>query len=359
MHCRPRDPSSAARTVVAAACLLLVAACSRSGPAPAGVDKKGSQAQLVEAVTVAPEAVGTTDERTGSIRARNVVRIHNREEGRIEALPFFESDAVRAGDLLAKIDDSLLRAELDKAEALTRQARIDLERVDGLVRKKAASEDELARARTELDVALAEQKILETRIDHTVMSAPFDGVISERLMEPGDMAAKDSHLLTLVDPGSLVVEVSVSELTLPLIAIGDPAEVRIDALGPGVIPGTIKRIYPVVDPATRQGIVEITLDELPAGIRPGQFARVRLRTAERPRLMVPFTALQRDRDGEFVYRLDSEDRAQPVRVRSGARVADRIEILEGVSAGDRIVSRGFLGLRPGAAVRVVQAATGD
>lgn len=345
---------------VAGACLLLVTACSQNGTAPGSGHKKKPEAQLVEALIVAFEPVGTTDERTGSIRARNVVRIHNREEGRIDALPFFESDIVKTGDLLAKIDDSLLRAELGKAEALTRQARIDLERVDGLVKKKAASEDELARARTELDVALAEQKILETRIEHTSMTAPFDGVISERLMEPGDMAAKDSHLLTLVDPGSLVVEVAVSELTLPQIAIGDPAEVRIDALKAGVNPGTIKRIHPVVERATRQGKVEIALDTLPPGIRPGQFARVRLRTAERPRLMVPFTALQRDRDGEFVYRLDGEDRVQPERVRSGARIADRIEIVEGVSPGDRIVSRGFLGLRPGAAVRIVdRAASGD
>ena len=344
--------------MVAGVCLLLVAACGQSGRAPDVSDDKKPRAQLVEAVTVDFEVAGTTDERTGSIRARNVVRIHNREEGRIDFLPFFESDTVKAGDLLARIDDSLLQAELAKAEALTRQARIDLERIDGLVKKKAASEDELVRARTELDVALAEQKILDTRIGHTAMTAPFDGVISARLMEPGDMAAKNSHLLTLTDPVSSVVEVSVSELTLPQISIGDPAEVRIDALGPGVIPATIKRIYPVVDPATRQGIVEIALDKLPSGIRPGQFARVRLRTAARPRLMMPFTALQRDRDGEFVYRLDDDNKVQPVRVRSGARVADRIEVLEGIAAGDRIVSRGFLGLRPGATVRIAQATGG-
>lgn len=359
MHRRVRFPLPALPAAVAGVCLLLVAACGQQGKAPEGGERKRPDAQLVEAVTVGPEPLGTTDERTGGIRARTVVRIHNREEGRIEALPFFEGDVVASGDLLARIDDSLLRAELARAEALTRQARIDLERVDGLVRKKAASEDELARARTELDVALAEQKILETRIAHTSLTAPFDGVISERRMEPGDMAAKDSHLLTLVDPRSLVVEVSVSELTLPQIGIGDPAEVRIDALGPGAFPGTIKRIHPVVDPATRQGIVEIALDRLPPGIRPGQFARVRLRTAERPRLMVPFTGLQRDRDGEFVYRLDTDDKVQPVRVRSGARIADRIEILEGISPGDRIVTRGFLGLRPGAAVRTVHGASGN
>ena len=74
--------------------------------------------------------------------------------------------------------------------------------------------------------------------------------------------------------------------------------------------------------------------------------------------MMPFTALQRDRDGEFVYRLDDDNKVQPVRVRSGARVADRIEVLEGIAAGDRIVSRGFLGLRPGATVRIAQATGG-
>jgi len=350
------------RGLAVVALCALVAACGKpetKGPVKDD-SKKTPEAHLVEAVAVELLEVSIEHERTGSVRARRLVRLHNREEGRIESLPYYEGDFVKEGELLARIDDSLLRAELAKTEALARQARVDLERIDGLIKKRAASEDELARARTDLDVALAERRILETRIDHTLITAPFDGVIAERMVEPGDMAAKNTHLLTIIDPHSLVIEAPVSELALPQLELGDAAEVRIDALGAGVFEGTIARIYPQLDPYTRQGIVEIALDPPPPGIRPGQFARVHLRTAVRPRMLVPFSALQRDREGEFVFRLDADDKAQPIRVRSGARIADRIELLEGVEPGDRIVSRGFLGLRPGAQVRfAAQAGRGD
>ena len=331
---------------------VMLAACGGTGEeTPASRPER--PAHLVETVTVTPETVSTARDRTGDVRARRTVRIHTREEGLIETLPFFEGDAVQAGETLATIDDSLLRAELAKAQARTRQARLDLERIDGLILKNAASQDELARARTELDVALAEQQILETRIEHTRMKAPFDGVVTRRLMESGDMAAKNDHLLTMVDPQSLVVEVPVSELTLPQLRVGDPASVRIDALGTGMLEGRILRIHPALDPLTRQGIVEIALTPLPDGFREGQFARVTLKTAARERMLVPFSALQRDREGEFLYRLTDEGLVETVRVTSGVRTADRIEILDGIAPGDRIVSRGFLGLRAGMAVTVV------
>lgn len=358
----PRAGPGPGAAAALALCLLL-AGCGKPAPEERAGDKggdKGPDAHLVEIVTVATQETRIEHERTGSVRVRRLVRLHNREEGRIESLPYYEGDRVSAGELLVKIDDSLLQAELAKADALARQARVDLERIDGLIKKKAASEDELARARTDLDVALAERRILETRLDHTRITAPFDGVVAERPVEPGDMAAKNTHLLTLIDPGSLVVEAPVSELALPQLQIGDAAEVRIDALGAGVFSGRVTRIYPQLDPYTRQGIVELALDPLPPGVRPGQFARIRLITAVRDRLLAPFSALQRDRDGEFVYRLDADDKAQPTRVRSGVRIADRIEILEGLAPGDRIVSRGFLGLRPGARVRYAAgAANGD
>ena len=356
---RPKTAVVALRTLALILSFALVAACGNpeSGGEPQGPGKKKPpEAQLVEAFTVEMQETSTEHERTGSVRARRLVRIHNREEGRIEELPFFEGDAVSQGELLARLDDSLLSAELAKADALARQAQIDLERIEGLVRKNAASADEMERARTDLDVALAERLILQTRIEHTRIAAPFDGVVAERLVEPGDMAAKNTHLLTLIDPEALIIETPVSELALPQLQIGDSADIRIDALGAGVFSGTITRIYPRLDPYTRQGIVEINIDPPPPGIRPGQFARVHLRTAVRPRLLVPFSAVQRDQDGEFVYRIDEAGKAQLSRVRSGLRIADRIEILEGVVAGDRIVARGFLGLRPGAEVRTADAA---
>ena len=333
--------------------LLWLTACSQQPANQTNPAKRSPRAHLVEVVRIHPEFVTTAHERTGSLRARRTVRIHNQEEGRIMEVPFYQGDRVKNGEVLIRLQDDLLRAELDKVRATSRQARIDLKRISGLVDKRAASQDELARSRTALDVARAEQKLLETRLAHTRIQAPFDGVVSERRVEPGDVVARHSHLLTLIDPHSLLIEIHVSELLLPHLGLNDPVGVRIDALGRKVFSGHIARIYPNLDPVSRQGVVEVALDPIPDGALAGQFSRVTLETARVERVLVPFAAVKRDRDGGFVYRLDQQNQAHRVAVRTGIRIGDRIEILEGLETGDLIVSRGFLGLFEGKQVEPV------
>jgi RND family efflux transporter MFP subunit len=293
-----------------------------------------------------------SNERTGTLSYARQVRIYNQEEGRITALPWFEGDRVEAGAEMLRLDDSLIRAELARAEAEVRQAQLDLQRITDLVAKKAASRDELARARTALEVVRAEASLQQTRLGYTRINAPFAGVVTERLVEPGDVAPRHSHLLSLADPQSLLTEVRASDLLLPHLKVGDPVSVRIDALGRGEHQGRILRIHPLIDPVTRLGVVEVLLEPVPKGARAGQFARVTLTSAAVPRLMVPFTALRRDRDGEYVF-LMQDGKARRVAVRSGLRLADRIELLQGVEPGQQVIYRGFLGLTDGKPVKPV------
>lgn len=334
---------------------LLLVGCSKPPVAePEKMAKRTPPPHLVEIVTLMPREVSTSHQRSGTLRARRRVRIHNQEEGEITAMPFYEGDAVKAGELLIQLNDDLLSAQLDKARANTRLARVNLKRINNLVSKRAASDDELAKARNALDVALAEQKLLQTRLGHTRIMAPFDGLVAERKAEPGDVAAKYSHLLTLTDPHSLVIEIQLSELLLPHIKPGDPVQVSIDALGGGSFAGRIRRIHPELDPVTRQGVVEISLDPIPEGARAGQFARVTLETARTPRMLIPFEAVKRDRQGKYVYRLDQQQQALRTAVTTGLRIGGDIEILQGLEPGERIVGRGFLGLSEGKKVVPVE-----
>ncbi len=334
-------------------CSLSLWGCSDPAPTPTG-RKHTPRLHLVELTTAREETLSSRQERSGSLRARRRVRIYNQEEGQIDNIPFYEGDRVKQGELLLRLEDDLLTAQLEKARATTRQAQIKVKRLRDLVKRRAASEDELERAQTALDVARAEQKLLQTRLSHTRIKAPFDGVISERLAEPGDVAAKHTHLLTLTDPTSLMIEIHVSELLLPQLKTGDQVSVRIDALGKRQFPGRIQRIHPELDPSTRQGVVEIALDPIPAGARAGQFARVTLESARRPRVMLPFEAIKQDRQGSFVYRLDAEGRVRRTPVQTGIRLGNRSEILQGLKPGDRVVTRGFLGLSDGDKVQPVE-----
>jgi len=284
---------------------------------------------------------------TGSLQAVTTVHIFNEEEGRIVELPFYEGDAVEKDAIIARIDDHLIQSELKKAEATLKQAQVDVKRIDSLFRKKLASEDELARTQTALELARAEVSLLETRIGHTRIKAPFSGIISERLKEKGDVVPVHSHILTLFDPAQIKIVIPVSELLLSNINTGDTVQVRIDALGEEQYSATVKRIFPTIDPQTRKGMMEMQFATIPEGARPGQLCRVTVNTQTTPRRNVPFAAIRHDSQGEFIYRLTPDDKVEAVRVQTGILLGNQMEILEGIEVNERVVVKGFIGLRDG------------
>lgn len=328
----------------------LLTACTEPAP-PAATAPRTPPAHVVETAPVAVVPVTQSANRTGTLRARREVRILPQEEGRLLALPFFEGDRVNQGELLLQLDDSLLAAELKKATALRRQAALDAQRLERLAQNRLVSDEELARARTALDTAQAEEELLQTRLAYTRIQAPFAGTISARLAEPGDVVPRFAHVLTLTDMSSLVTEITVSELLLPALAVDDTVQLQIDALGTQTFTGRILRIHPAIDPATRQGTLEIALQPLPPGARPGQLCRVQLSGRPQPRRLIPYAALRRDNHGEFVFTVE-EGAARHVPVVTGQQFGEHIELVEGPDSGSAVIIKGFLGLAPGAAVKV-------
>lgn len=338
--------------------LLLLSACGE----PANGSKTGPDRRppLVEIATVEYQQEGQTITRTGTLRAERQVKLITEEEGRIAALPVHEGDRVGKGDLLLRLNDTQIGAELKKAHAQRQQAALDVRRLKKLQGSRVVSEDELARARTALDVALAEEELLRIRLANTRIDAPFDGVISARMAEPGDAVAKFTHVLTLTDDSTLLAALPLSELVLPSLELNDPVTLTLDALGDIRLRGRILRIHPTVDPVTRQGVVEVVLDEPPAEARPGQLARVELQLRAQPRLTVPFPALRRDTQGEYVFLYGDDDATvHHTPVVSGLHLGERIEIVSGLTQSQRVVVNGFLGLNDGVKVRLAGASAVD
>ena len=334
----------------------MLAACTQESNPPTKAKGVKPPPHLVEHLTLDYSVQGQNIHRTGTLKAEQAIKILPREEGLIEAIPFREGDPVKTNEVILRLNDAELRAELKKAKAQRRQAELDLQRLQGLQGSHAISEEELARADTALDVARAEEELLQLRLDYATIRAPFDGVISQRLAEPGDVVQRFDHVLSLTDLTTLYTEVNISELMLRDVQVGDTVSLRIDALGKQHFPGRISRIHPTIDPASRQGIIEIILTPVPNGARPGQLCRVELTTRARARLLIPFSALRRDSRGEFVYGLDGQQRATRIGVRSGRHFDDQVEITEGLKPGDAIIVKGFLNLHPGKRVTTLKSA---
>lgn len=336
--------------------VLLIAGC---GDDPSGkIAAAPPRAHLVELTQAARGQLAYAADRAGSLRALREVRIVNQEDGEITAVTVREGDHVRKGQLLVRYDDRILQAQLDKALATEKQAALDLQRSRQLIEKGFIGADALSRAETAVAVASAESRLLRARVQNLTITAPFAGVIARRLVEPGSVTPQHTHLLTLLDPSQLVTDVSVSELVLPNLAVGDAATVRIDALGNRAHEGRVLRIHPSIDPATRTGMVEVTLAPAPAGARPGQFCRVEFRTGGREHVLVPLAAVRRDATGEFVYVYDDDGTVRRADVTTGLRLADQVEIRSGIEAGARVVSKGFIGLTPGQRVKPVDGPPG-
>ena len=314
---------------------------------------KKQKTHLVETSVVSLSSEGISQTRTGTLRARHEVKIHNQEEGKIISLPFYESDKVKKGDVIAKLDDSLLQAQLSRIKANRHKAESDLSRIKRLQKESFLSEEELIKVETELAVVKADEAILETRLSYANIKAPFDGIITQRLTEVGNIAERFTHLLTLSDPSSLVTQVSISEMLLNQIHKGDETQVQIDALGKQQYIGHVNRIHPTLNPVTRRGTIEIELKPVPAGARPGQLCRVEIQTRASKRLLIPLIALRRNNEGEFVYVIDENSKAKLVPVNTGIYINEQVEILSGLEQGQQIITKGFLNLKSGKKVKAV------
>ena len=295
---------------------------------------------------------------SGTLEAVTKIRLYNEESGRIIKMPFHEGDVVNKGTLLVELDNELLKTDVDKAKASREQAKVNLSRLKKLLPKQISTEEEVANARTELDLAIAEETRQLTRLERTSIEAPIDGLITARLYEPGDMLAQHSHIHTIIDPSSLRLRASLAERWMPLVEKGQTVSLRIDALGDKQFDAKIIRIHPSINTSTQKGIIEILLSPVPDGATIGQFARAKIELKATDRLVVPAYTIQYEPEGAFIYRIieneKGESLAEKVYLDQGQQFGAVTEILEGLNVGDRVVSRGFLGLRDGKKVEVAK-----
>ncbi|MBI3090977.1 MAG: efflux RND transporter periplasmic adaptor subunit [Candidatus Tectomicrobia bacterium] len=174
-----------------------------------------------------------------------------------------------------------------------------------LVRRGSRSED-IEAAANEVQRAEANERLLRTRLEYTKITAPFAGIIAERLVEEGDLASLGKHLLTLVDLAELRARAPVSEIDLPDLRVGQDATIHFDAFPKGVFHGRIASIFPTIDPVSRQGTVEVVLPNASGELKAGLFARLSMSLGKRSSaLLIPRSALARLADGEMsVFVLD-------------------------------------------------------
>lgn len=337
--------------VVVVLCLLLL----MTGCEEQKTTKKRSPKTLpaVEINQVRTIPLSHTITLTGTLEPARSVHLYNQTEGLLLELPFYEGDIVKAQELLARLDDTIIKAEYDKAEANFKQSQLDYGRLEKLAPTNLTSKELLTRARTKVKLDQAEYSLYQKRLSDTRIKAPWTGVISERLAEPGDVLPIHTHFMTLIDTSNLIVKIALSELYLSKINQGDPISLVIDALGPQSWTGNVLRIYPKIDPETRKGIIEVSLSPVPEGAKPGQLTRVSIITPEENVLVIPISSIRYDQQGAYVFIVTSEDIIERKNIVLGKKYPLYIEVLEGLKEGENVISKGLFGLRNGKKVKVL------
>jgi RND family efflux transporter MFP subunit len=372
------------RTGRAAALLLgasLVAAFVWSQrPHPPGAAARAADAPLrVEVEEVRARTVPIVVEALGTLRPRARVALGAQLLATVREVAPRAGDEVREGDVLVVLDDAELQARVAEGEAslasaqqVQADAQRELERTRNLFERDARTSQELDRATTEAAQAgarraAASEVLAAARVllGHAVLRAPFDGVVLERLANPGDLATPGRVLLTLYEPGSLRLEAELAESLVGKVAVGDELPITIDALrdaagAPLALVGRVEELVPDVEPATRTALVKLALPALP-GALPGMFGRARITVGERNAVVVPARALVARGQLEVVYAVAPDGRHAELRVvRSGARLAqDEVELLSGFDGVRQVVTTGAASLRDGMALRVDGARGGE
>ena len=339
-------------------------------------------------------AAGAVLNASGYVTARRRATVSSKVTGKVLEVFVEEGRAVRKGQVLARLDDSQVRASLSvgeaqletarrgaaEDEARLREAELTLGRREQLVKEQVISKSELDTARAEVEslrariavanqqIRVAESIVSQRRTDLVDMEvrAPFDGVAITKDAQAGEMISPVSAgggftrtgVATIVDMSSLEIEVDVNESYINRVHAGMPVEAVLDAYPDWRIPAHVIATIPAADRQKATVKVRIGFEQLDPRILPDMGVKVSFlnerpaaEAAARPRLTVPKTAI-RSADGKSIVFVMHDDRVERRAVSVGSTIGDSTEVLSGVSAGERVVVDGPQTLKDGDKVKV-------
>ncbi len=317
--------------------------------------------EAVTTILARSETWPTTISAIGTARAVRGVRLSADLPGVVEALSFDSGRPVREGELLARLDARQERAQLAAAEAQSELARVNLERVRGLVSQGIVAAAELDRVSAEHKQAEARVGEIRATIERKQIRAPFSGVLGIRQVDLGQYLNAGDEVVSLQATHPIYVNFSVPQQQLAEVRVG--REVRVSAAGQAgqEMPGRITAVDSVVDEATRNVQVQATLANPKGELRPGMFVETRVVTGEGGSAVVlPASAISYAPYGDSVFVVSdaAADGGQAGKVvtqqfvKLGSTRGDQVAVVSGIAAGAEVVSSGAFKLRNGAAVQV-------
>ncbi len=329
----------------------LIGCSEGSGSRTDRSDAGKNQGVPVECLIVRAQPLDNTIYTTGTLMANEEVELRAEISGRVAGVYFEEGRRVRKGDLLLKINDRELKAQLKRKEVEENQASDEEGRKRRLLESQSISQEDYDRALNALRIIQADKEAIESRLAETEIRAPFDGIIGLRYISDGGYVTPSHLIASLQDVNTMKVEFSASEKHVGQLRNGTEVTVRVGESTTGYR-GTVYAVESKIDSGTRTIKARARIPNADGPLIPGSFAKVEITLERFPdAIVVPSGAVIPDLSGESVY-LCRDGKAKFVSVKTGIRTEHGTQIIQGLAVNDTLIIAGLLQLTDGKPVQI-------
>lgn len=326
----------------------------------AAASRGAGEAVTVEVAKVERRALQDDVNTVGSVRSLQSVVLRPEVSGRIDRLGFADGQRVRKGQVLVQLDDTLQQAQLMQAQAQASIARTNLQRNRELIGENFVSQSAVDQSAAALEVAMAQVALAKAQVTRMRIVAPFDGIAGIATVDVGDYVKEGGDIVGIEDVSAMFVDFRLPERSLGRLRTGQDVEVSLDGMPGRSFTGKVEALDSQLDANGRSLLVRARLDNREGRLRSGMFARARIVFAVRENaIVVPEEALVPQGGKQYLLKVvdgPNGKTTQRLEAKVGLRIPGKVEILEGLAAGDLVVTagQGPLLRADGLPVRVVE-----
>ncbi len=324
---------------------------AKETPGSANVASGAKPKLLVEALIIKESKLDNKLVITGSVLPNESLELKSESSGKVVAILFQEGKPVTKGSMLLEINNDDIKAQLQKQRYNQKLNQDNEFRQRKLLEKDAISQEEYDNALNRLNTTVADVRILEAQLEKTRIKAPFDGVIGLRYVSMGAYISPTTIVATLYNISPAKIEFSIPARYSAQVKSGEKIYCRVEN-DLTVYQGEVYAIEPRIDQETRTLKIRAQADNQSGNLLPGQFVKVELILASLPdALLVPTEAVIPDQGGKKVF-IFSAGKAKEIKIETGIRTENSLEVLSGLSAGDTLITTGILQLRQGIDIQI-------
>lgn len=333
--------------------LSLISGCSDDTP-PQTKTLKSLPTASVRVAAVTREIASHQIELVGTVEAVKQAEISSKITGNILSISVDLGSRIKKGDLLVTLSAAEISAQVQQAKAQLEQAKRNLTREEKLLKQNAATPETVKSLRDTVRIAQAAFLESQTMLDYTTIIAPFDGIITQKLANAGDLATPGKPLLRIEEENNLQILTDIPEAMIHKIKTGDILHATVPAINIQVT-GVVTEVSPTADPSSRTTPIKLKINA-ESKLRSGQFARVTLALDETETFVIPKDAVVTYGQLERVF-VATNNQAQLRLVRTGVTLAsgdgkERIEVLSGLNEGENVIISGNSNLQSGQPLQI-------